>query len=179
MLGLKLNHVSKIGPSSQLERIMESCFNGLLLLRRDVELLEHEIANLVYSIRNQYRPIFPHAYTLPARNMEYLESTIEMHLIFRFADINGSAPTTNKYCGYKETLTCIVLDEKCSLQCPKLKIHNKMHRNILFFVILYLNISHNFQGIHHYIVNLWQYFVSSIVLYSHHANLGATDRIII
>ena len=71
--------------------------------------------------------------------MEYLASTTET-LIF---DI---------WIFFNETLMCIVMDGKSNLLSAKLKIHNMMYRNV------YLNtspkISHNFQGIHHYILNI-------------------------
>ena len=54
------------------------------------------------------------------------------HLIFWFTG-NGLAPNTNKYCDLNATLTCSVMDEKCNLQCPKLKTNYRMYRNVSLF----------------------------------------------
>ena len=57
------------------------------------------------------------------------------------------------------------MDEKCNLRYPKLKI--RMYRNVSCFNTS-PKIPHNFQGIHHYIVNLWKGYVYSIIRYWHH-----------
>ena len=48
------------------------------------------------------------------------------HVIFWFPE-NGMAPTTNRYCHFNENLTWTVMDDKCNLQCTKLKIYIIMH----------------------------------------------------
>ena len=65
---------------------------------------------------------------------------------FDFAG-NGLASTTNKY---DATFTS---SKNCDLQCPKLKIHNKLYMNASFIDAL-PKIPHNCQGIHHPIVNV-------------------------
>ena len=53
-------------------------------------------------------------------------------------------------------LSCVVLwTKKCNLQGPKIKDKQRMYRNMLIFHTSLQKISNNFQGIHHYIVNLW------------------------
>ena len=89
---------------------------------------------------------------------------------------NGLAPTTNKYCDLNATLTCSVMDEKYNFQYPKLKTHNRMYRSLSFFNNS-PKISHNFHGIHHYIVNLWTFCVYSIIRYWQHAKFATGCRI--
>ena len=91
--------------------------------------------------------------TLPAENMEYLESTMETPVFDTWFAWNGLTSTTDKYSDFNATLTCYAMDEKSSLQYPKLKIHKTIYRNVWFFISL-PEISHNFQCIHHYIMNL-------------------------
>ena len=64
-------------------------------------------------------------------------------------------PVTRKMFPFDDVimLTCSVMREKYHLQYPKLKIHNMTYRNVLYFNTL-PKISHNFRGIHQYIVNL-------------------------
>ena len=64
------------------------------------------------------------------------------------------ALATNKYYDFNTTLMCSCINEKCNLQCPKLNMQNRMYRSVSFFNTS-LKIPHDFQGIHHCIVNLW------------------------
>ena len=85
---------------------------------------------------------------------------------------NGLAPSTNKYYDFDATLTCSGMDKKCSLHCPKLKIHNRMYRNGPFI----FKISYSFHSVHHYIVNLWEFCLCSIIPYWHHTNSQLVTR---
>ena len=61
---------------------------------------------------------------------------------------NGFAPATNKYCDFNVNFMCRVMVEKCNLQCPKWRIHNRMYRNVTV-IILRLHFSHNnFSPVH-------------------------------
>ena len=92
-------------------------------------------------------------HTLPAKSLEYFEAQWKQsHLTFWFAG-NGLAPTTTKYCHFNAFLMHSVRGEKYNLQCPKLKLHKIIYGDLSFFNTSH-NISHSFQGIHHYIVNL-------------------------
>ena len=84
-----------------------------------------------------------------------------LYLSFWFAG-NCLLQTTNKYCDFNTALTCSVMDEKGNLQCPKLKIHNRMYRNGSFSNTS-PKISHSFQSIHRYIVNLWEFRLCAII----------------
>ena len=91
--------------------------------------------------------------------MEYLETTMNTFVFdFWFAG-NGLPPTTNKYCDFKSKLRCSAMDEKWNFQCPKLNIYKMIFRNVSFFNTS-PKISHNFQDIHHYIINLWKFCVN-------------------
>ena len=57
--------------------------------------------------------------------------------------------------------------EKWNLQCPKLKIHKGISRNVSFLDTS-PNISHSFQDIHQYMTNLWKFCVHSIMRYQHY-----------
>ena len=83
---------------------------------------------------------------------------------------NGLAPTSNKYCDLNVTPTRGVMDDKCDLQYVKLKIHNRIYSNVSFSNTS-PKISHFFQGIRHYIVNLLECCVCSIIRYWHHGHL--------
>ena len=89
---------------------------------------------------------------------------------------SGLAPTTNKYCDFTTTITWNVMDEKCNLQCRKIKIHNTIYRNVSFFNIL-PKISNSFQGIHHYNVSPWNLFGYSLIHYWHHAEFSTNRQI--
>ena len=39
----------------------------------------------------------------------------------------------NKYCDFDATVMCGVKDDKCHLQCLKLKMHNRVCRNMSYF----------------------------------------------
>ena len=111
--------------------------------------------------------------SLPAKIWNILKAQWKRSCFtFRCAG-NGLAPTTNKYCDFSATLTCSV--KNYNLQCPKLKIHKKCIR-VSFFNISPI-ISHNFHGIHHYIVDLWTSCVYSIFRYWHHAKFATGYRI--
>ena len=75
------------------------------------------------------------------------------YLIFWFAG-NGMAPMTNMYCNFNATLVCGVMEEKCNMQCPKLKRHNRVLRNVSFFFILRLKFSLTSRIS---IITLWMY----------------------
>ena len=88
----------------------------------------------------------------------YLESTMKT-LVFDILIFWKWLVTNHKeYCYFNTTLTC----KKWNVQCPILKIHNRMHRNVTFFYTE-PNISHNFQCINHCILNLWKFCVYSII----------------
>ena len=98
------------------------------------------------------------------------------HSYFTFSFTgNGLAPTTNKCCDFNAILSCSVMDEKCNLQCPKLKIHHRMYRNVSFSNVS-PNGSHNFQCSRHYTVNLWQFCVYSLIRYWHYAKFVTGHR---
>ena len=109
--------------------------------------------------------------------MEYLEiQRKHSYMKFRFAG-NGFAPAT-RYCDLDAALACSVIYEKCNLQCPKLQKHMRIYwnvQNVLFFNTS-PKISHNFQGINHYDVKLWEFCCSSIIHYWHQANLATGRR---
>ena len=43
---------------------------------------------------------------------------------------NDMAPTTNKYRDFNPILTSNVLNDKCNLWCPKLKMQNRVHSRV-------------------------------------------------
>ena len=99
------------------------------------------------------------------------------YLIFWFAG-NGMAPMTNMYCNFNATLVCGVMEEKCNMQCPKLKRHNRVLRNVSFFYTS-PKLLPNIQDIHHYIVNVCEFCVSIIILHWHHTKFATGRRITI
>ena len=68
-------------------------------------------------------------------------------------------------------VTCSVMDAKFYSQCPKVKINNRMYRDVSSHNTS-LKLSKSFQGIRHHNVNLWKFFVCSIIRYWHHAKFG-------
>ena len=76
---------------------------------------------------------------------------------------------------FNAPLTCSVMDEKYNLQCPKLKIHNRIYRNVSFFNTS-SSISYNLRGMYHYIVNLSKLYVNFIIRYCHDAKF--CDRLL-
>ena len=63
------------------------------------------------------------------------------HLYFTFSFAgNGLTPTINNYYGFTVTLTRSVMDEKCNMQCAKLKIHN-IRTGVCHFLMLCLKCS--------------------------------------
>ena len=110
--------------------------------------------------------------------IEYLESAIKHSYMAWWFARNGLTPTTNKYGDFEVTLICCAMDEKWNLQCPKFTIHNRMYKKLSFFNTP-PRISNNFQGIHHYNVNLWKLCGCSLIRYRHHANLVNGRRITI
>ena len=59
---------------------------------------------------------------------------VSLYLELWFAG-NSLAVSTNKYWDLKNaTLKCSVMDERCNLQYPKLKISNRMYRNAYFLI---------------------------------------------
>ena len=71
-------------------------------------------------------------------------------------------------------LLCVVLwttNWICNVQ--KRDIHMNLQKCIIFNISP--KISHSFQGIQHYMVNLWKYCVYSIVRYWYHENLRWVD----
>ena len=104
------------------------------------------------------------AVTLPAKSMEYFEAQWKhSYLAFWFAG-NGLAPTTTKYCHFNSFLMHSVRGEKYKLQCPKLKLHKIIYGDLSFFNTSH-KISHSFDGIRHYIVNLCECYVCSVIYY--------------
>ena len=87
--------------------------------------------------------IFTHIYYTTVKNIRYLESTMETPVfdILICWKWLGTNITTNKYYDFDATHTCSVKDDKCNLQCPTLKIHNKVYKNMLLFSILGLTFS--------------------------------------
>ena len=115
-------------------------------------------------------------YTLPEKSMEYSKSTMktpvfDISIGWKWLGINHK-PVLR----FNATLTCSVMDEKRNSQCPKLEIHNRMDRNVSF-----LNtspkISHSFQCILHYMVNLWDFCACSMIRYWHHVKFASGRRI--
>ena len=73
------------------------------------------------------------------------------------------------------TLPCVVLwktNEMCNVQ--KKDIHRNLQKCIIFNISP--KMSHNFQGIQHYMVNLWKYYVYSKVRYWYHAKFTMGSR---
>ena len=64
--------------------------------------------------------------------------------------------------------------KKCSLQCQKWTIHNRIYINVPWYNTS-PKIPHSFQDTHRYIVNLWRFCPHSIIRFWHHAKL-ATGR---
>ena len=60
------------------------------------------------------------------------------------------------------------MDEKCNLQCRKLKIHNRIYRNY-HLLSLHPKFFNNFQDIHHCIVNLRNVCLCTIIRMWYHA----------
>ena len=79
---------------------------------------------------------------------------------------------------FNATLTCSIMDDKCNLQCRKLKIHSRIYRNVSFFNTL-PKISHKLHGIHHCVVNLWKLCVCSIIRYLYHVKIVTGRQITI
>ena len=101
---------------------------------------------------------------LPAKSMEYFEAQrSHSYLTFWFAG-NGLAPTTTKYCHFNAFLMHSVRGEKHNLQCPKLKPHKITYGDLPFFNTSH-KIPHWFQGIHRYIIYLWECYVCSVICY--------------
>ena len=40
-----------------------------------------------------------------------------------------------QYCDFDKSSLCSVMDDKCNLQCPKLKMHNRIYRNVSFLIL--------------------------------------------
>ena len=66
------------------------------------------------------------------------------------------------------------MDDKWNLQCPEKNIHRNLQKCIIFNILP--KISHSFQGIQHYMVNLWKYCVYSTVRYWYHAKFAMGSR---
>ena len=87
------------------------------------------------------------------------------YLTWEFAG-SGLAPA-NKMCyDLNATLSYIARDNKYKVQCPKLKLQNKIYSNVSFFITL-PNISHSLQRIHRYIVNLWEFCGCWVIHHCH------------
>ena len=71
-----------------------------------------------------------------------------------------------KYCNFNPTLMYRVMDDKCNLRCPKLKIPNRICNKVSFLNIL-SKIPHNFHGIQHCIMNLREFCVPSNLKHKH------------
>ena len=81
-------------------------------------------------------------------------------------------------CYFDSRLKCSGVVDKWKCQCPNLRIYNRIYRNVSFFNSS-TKLFHNFQGIYHYIVNLWTFCVYSIIRYWHHAKFVTRCRITI
>ena len=120
------------------------------------------------------RKIFPFDDVIMIR--EYLENTIETP-VFDILIWWKWLGTNHKQTLWLECNSGVYcLGKKIILQCPKLKIDNRMYRNVSFVKTL-SKISHDFQGIDHYIVNLWEYHVCSIVRNWYHTKFTSDRRI--
>ena len=100
-----------------------------------------------------------------------------IYVTFRFA---GKRLGTNHkpVLWLQATLMCIVLVKKCDLQSLKLKRHKGMYKNMPFSNTS-PKLSNKFQCIHHYIVNLWDICVGSIIRDWHHTVFATRCLIII
>ena len=78
-------------------------------------------------------------YTLSAKKDKRKARWKHLYFTFSFAG-NGLTPTINNYCGFTVTLTRSVMDEKCNMQCAKLKIHN-IRTGVCHFLMLCLKCS--------------------------------------
>ena len=112
-------------------------------------------------------------FTLPERGMEYFlkYSGNARICYFDLLEMAWHQPQTIKYCYFYATLACSVIGEKCRI-C---NVWYTVDCTGMYLFYTSPKIPHNFQGIHHYIVNLWAVCVHSIVRYWHHANFW-TDR---
>ena len=74
------------------------------------------------------------SFTLSAKNTEhmYLENTMKTLVFDILICWNGLAQAANKYYNFHVTHAWCVMDGKCNLQCPKLKLHNWIYRNVSF-----------------------------------------------
>ena len=159
----------------EIVRFVISKFPVLDHWSRDVEALFQwrNVRKILRSISRLHVALYTYTYlhtslfsnnTLPAKSMEYFEAQWKhSYLTFSFA-VNGLAPTTTKYCRSNAFLMHSVRGEKYKLQCPKLKLHKIIYGDLSFFNTSH-KISHSFQGIYHYIVNLWECYVCSVISY--------------
>ena len=114
-------------------------------------------------------------YTLPAKMWKIWNAQWEhSYLTFWFA-VNGLPTTTDKYCDFNAIVTYSVMDKSCNLLRA---IHNRLYRNVSFLSTLPKR-PNNFQGIHHCIRNLWNFFVHSIIHYWYHAKFTTCSRMTI
>ena len=88
----------------------------------------------------------------------------QSYLTFLFAG-NDLVLTTNTYCDFNAALIFSLMDEKWYKLCPKLKLNNRIYRNVSIFNTS-TKISHSFQGFHRDIVNLLEFGVSCNTLLS-------------
>ena len=89
------------------------------------------------------------------------------YLTFWFAG-NCLAPNTNKYGDFNAILSCCVYDGKITLQCTKLKVHNRVYGNVPFLIlglkfpitssvsIITLQIYGNFVCIQYFVIRIIQ-----------------------
>ena len=103
--------------------------------------------------------------------MENFESRMET-LVFDILICKASITYLNT------VLMCSVMGQICNLQCPKLKISNRIYSN-LSFPDISLTISHNFQDIPHHIMNILIFCAQSIIRYWNYSKLSTGRRITI